>query len=91
MLLAVALMFGLVVWRVHPFLAVTDRVDSQLLVVEGWIPNYALEESLSEFKAKPYGLIYTVGCDILTGVNVEAGDNQATLCRETACLAGDEP
>lgn len=91
LLLAVALMFGLVVWRVHPFLAVTDRVDSQLLVVEGWIPNYALEESLSEFKAKPYGLIFTVGCDILTGVNVEAGDDQATYAAKRLVWLGMNP
>jgi hypothetical protein len=63
---------------VHPFLAVTDRVpDAQYLVVEGWIPNYGLEESIAEFKSKPYVKMFTVGADPLTGTNIEPGDSIA--------------
>jgi len=61
----------------HPFLAVTHRTGADILVVEGWLPNYALEESIAEFRARPYRPVVTVGCQILTGVNVEEGDNQA--------------
>jgi hypothetical protein len=66
--------------KVHPFLAVTDRVDAQYLVIEGWVPNYALEESIAEFKSKPYVKIFTVGADPLTGVNIEEGDSIAGEC-----------
>jgi len=62
---------------VHPFLAVTERVDTQYLVVEGWIPNYALQESIAEFKSRPYVKIFTVGADPLTGKNIEEGDSIA--------------
>jgi hypothetical protein len=78
LLLGVVLLIALGLWCVHPFLATTDRIDTQFLVVEGWVPNYVLEESITEFRTKPYRLMFTVGCDILNGVNVEAGDNHAT-------------
>jgi hypothetical protein len=74
---ALLLAFVFIGW-VHGFLAVTDRVDTEYLVVEGWIPNYALEESIAEFKGKPYRKIFTVGADPLTGTNIEEGDSIAT-------------
>ena len=61
----------LFILNVHPFLAVTDRVDTGYLVIEGWMPNYALEESIAEFKSKPYLKIFTVGADPLTGKNLQ--------------------
>lgn len=70
--LAIAFIF----W-VHPFLAVTDRVDTDYLVVEGWVPNYAMEESIAEFKSKPYKMVFTVGADPLTGLNIEQKDSIA--------------
>ncbi len=69
---------GTFVFEIRPFLAVTDRVDAQYLVVEGWVPNYALEESIGEFKAHSYKMMFTVGADPLTGVNIEEGDSTAT-------------
>jgi hypothetical protein len=62
---------------VHPFLSVTEPLDTQYLVIEGWIPNYALEESIAEFKSKPYVKIFTVGADPLSGVNIQEGDSVA--------------
>lgn len=76
--LACVLVFcgGFILW-VHPFLAVTDRLDSDYLVVEGWVPNYALEESIAEFKNGHYKMMFTVGADPLTGTNIEPGDSIA--------------
>lgn len=68
----------LAVWGIHPFLSVTNRTDSDVLVIEGWMPNYALEEGIAEFKSRPYREVVTVGCEILTGANIEPGDNQAS-------------
>ena len=62
----------------RPFLAITNRVDTEYLVVEGWVPNYALEESMAEFKTGHYKMMFTVGADPLTGVNIEKGDSVAT-------------
>jgi len=76
-LVVLALLFIL---KIHHFLAVTNRVDTQYLVIEGWVPNYAVEESIAEFKSKPYVKIFTVGADPLTGKNIEEGDSIAFEC-----------
>jgi len=43
---------GIVVFAVHtihPFLAVNHPIESRTLVVEGWLPDYALEKAIKEF------------------------------------------
>jgi hypothetical protein len=76
--LAAVLIFGVAfIYWVHPFLAVTEPIDAQYLVVEGWLPNYSLEEAITEFKSKNYKMIFTVGADPLIGVNLEPGDSLA--------------
>jgi hypothetical protein len=45
----------------HPFLAVTQRVDADVLVVEGWIPDYMLPPATSEFLQGKYSLLFVSG------------------------------
>src|SRR6267143_6115758 len=47
--------------NVHPFLAVTDRVDTDVLVVEGWMQRYALIAATEEFKKGAYQRVLTTG------------------------------
>lgn len=90
--LSALLIFSAVfVLRIHPFLAVTDRVDAKYLVVEGWMPNYALEEAITEFKSKPYEKIFTVGTDPLIGENIEKGDSLAIECYKRLKWLGVDP
>lgn len=91
LLLCGAVLIGVLVWGAHPFLAVTDQTETEFLVVEGWVPNYALEESIAKFRAKPYRLMFTVGGDILNGVNVEEGDNQASYAAKRLAWLGMDP
>jgi hypothetical protein len=86
----VVLACAFILW-IHPFLAVTNRVDTQYLVVEGWVPNYALEESMAEFKAGHYTMIFTVGADPLTGVNIEPGDSVAGEAQKRLRWLGMSP
>src|SRR6266404_4715478 len=51
----------LLLLNVQPFLAETHRVNTNLLVVEGWIHDYAIRASVEEFKAGPYQRIFTTG------------------------------
>ena len=51
----------LVFFNIYPFLAVTHRVNTNLLVVEGWIPRYAIREAAEEFKTDSYQRIFTTG------------------------------
>jgi uncharacterized SAM-binding protein YcdF (DUF218 family) len=50
-----------VVLNVHPFLAVTHRVNAKILVVEGWIDEYAIRAGADEFKTGDYERIITTG------------------------------
>ncbi len=47
--------------NIHPFLAVTHRVNTNVLVVEGWIPRYAIRGGAEEFKNSSYERIFTTG------------------------------
>jgi hypothetical protein len=46
---------------VHPFLAVTHRVNTKMLVVEGWIQQYAMQRAVEEFNTGSYERIFTTG------------------------------
>jgi hypothetical protein len=50
-----------VFWNVYPFLAVTHRVNANILVVEGWIHRYALRSAAEEFNRGSYERIFTTG------------------------------
>jgi uncharacterized SAM-binding protein YcdF (DUF218 family) len=45
----------------YPFLAVTHRVDTDVLVVEGWVHPYAARAALEEFRNHSYRQIFTTG------------------------------
>jgi uncharacterized SAM-binding protein YcdF (DUF218 family) len=47
--------------NVQPFLAETHRVDTKILVVEGWIHEFAIRAAVDEFKSGAYEKIYTTG------------------------------
>src|SRR5690349_12781713 len=41
---------SIILLSAHPFLAVTHRVDAEVLVVEGWVHEYAIRYGAEEFK-----------------------------------------
>jgi uncharacterized SAM-binding protein YcdF (DUF218 family) len=57
MLLVVSLIF----FRIYPFLAVTHPVDTNILVVEGWVHEYAIRAAVEEFRRKPYERVFATG------------------------------
>ena len=60
-LAGVILAFSAFLLRVYPFLAVTHRVDTNVLVVEGWIHEYAIRAALKEFRSNHYERVFTTG------------------------------
>ena len=46
---------------VYPFLAVTERVNADVLVVEGWVHSYTIEASVEEFNSHSYRQLFTTG------------------------------
>jgi uncharacterized SAM-binding protein YcdF (DUF218 family) len=63
-LVVVLLLVGLAisfVYGAYPFLAVTHRVDTDVLVVEGWIHQYAIRTATDEFQSGHYQRVFTTG------------------------------
>jgi uncharacterized SAM-binding protein YcdF (DUF218 family) len=58
---ALLLVGALVLKGVYPFLATTHRVDADVLVVEGWIHEYAIRAAVEEFRSKSYQRVFTTG------------------------------
>jgi len=51
----------LFLFRIYPFLAVTHRVNTNVLVVEGWIHEYAIRAAVKEFRSNHYEHVFTTG------------------------------
>jgi uncharacterized SAM-binding protein YcdF (DUF218 family) len=58
---AVVLISVLVFRSVYPFLAITHRVDADVLVVEGWVHQYAIRAAVDEFRSGSYERVFTTG------------------------------
>jgi DUF218 domain len=58
---ALLLVGALVLKGVYPFLAITHRVNANILVVEGWVREYAIGAALKEFQSNHYQRVFTTG------------------------------
>jgi hypothetical protein len=78
-LVGVALLGG--VRSIHGFLAIESPVGGDVLVIEGWIPDYAITEAVSEFEGNGYSLLVAVGGPIRLGSHVSGFKSYAELAR----------
>jgi uncharacterized SAM-binding protein YcdF (DUF218 family) len=46
---------------IYPFLATTHRVDTNVLVVEGWVHEYAIRAAVKEFRTGAYEAVVATG------------------------------
>lgn len=51
----------LFILSIHPFLAIDQPVQGDILVVEGWLPKNALKKAVEEFEMGEYHLLVTTG------------------------------
>src|SRR5436190_5419931 len=58
---ALFLVCALVLKCVYPFLAITHPVNANILVVEGWIHEYAIRAAVKEFQSNHYQRVFTTG------------------------------
>jgi hypothetical protein len=91
--LTVVLLFLLaaIFWllNVQPFLAQTKRLDTKILVVEGWIQTYAIRAAAEEFKAGSYQEIFTTGGPVVgTGGYINDFNTSASVGAELLVKAG---
>jgi hypothetical protein len=66
---------------VYPFLSITDRVPTRLLVMEGWIDPDAIKLTAREFNAHGYERVFTTGGPL-------AGMKHSTDERDTSAYVG---
>lgn len=65
------------VLNVYPFLAVTHRVKTDTLVVEGWIHEYAIRAAANEFRANACRRAFTTGGPV-AGIGSYINDYQTS-------------
>jgi uncharacterized SAM-binding protein YcdF (DUF218 family) len=71
--------FVLLKWT-YPFLAVTHRVDTNVLVVEGWIHKYAIRAAVKEFQDNHYERVFTTGGPVVgTGRYINDAQTSASV------------
>jgi uncharacterized SAM-binding protein YcdF (DUF218 family) len=58
---ALLLVGALLLKSVYPFLATTHRVDTNVLVVEGWVHEYAIRVAVEEFRNNSYQRVFATG------------------------------
>ena len=69
-LLVFALLIVLYIKGIVPFLAPDNPVDADILVVEGFIPDYAIEKSLEIFRKGNYTLLIVSGKPRVKGAHL---------------------
>jgi uncharacterized SAM-binding protein YcdF (DUF218 family) len=67
----------LLLLNVQPFLAETHRVNTEVLVVEGWIHEYAIRAAAQEFRRGSYERVFTTGGPV-TGIGHYVNDYQTS-------------
>jgi DUF218 domain len=76
----------LIIKNIHPFLAVNSPVKADILVVEGWLPDYAIESAIAEFKTGNYRQLIATGLPLSKGYYLAEYKNYAELTAAT-CIA----
>lgn len=69
--------------HIHSFLAPNYPIKADILVVEGWVPDYALKKAIEEFKSDSYQKIITTGIPLEEGSYLSQYKNIAELAAAT--------
>jgi uncharacterized SAM-binding protein YcdF (DUF218 family) len=70
---------ALAIFWVHPFLARTDREPADILIVEGWLPDYAIKQAAEEFQSGGYKSILVTGGPLGQGTALSRFDSFAAV------------
>src|SRR4030095_1690 len=78
--------------KIYPFLAVTDRVDTEVFVGEGWIHPFAVRVAADEFKRGSYHCVFTTGGPVAgNGGYINDYNTSASVGAEALKKAGIPP
>ncbi|MFC2100978.1 DUF1684 domain-containing protein [Bacteroidota bacterium] len=76
--------------KINSFLSVNNKEDAKILVIEGWIPDYAISEAIIEFKTHSYQKIFTVGSTLMAGSHLSGFHTHAEVAYKTILKLGFE-
>ncbi len=87
---------GMLAWwflsNVHGWLAAVQPVErAPYLIVEGWVPDYVLEEAMAAAKEGEVKRIFTTGVPLDRGTFLSDYRNYAELCAASLAKMGVEP
>ncbi len=75
--------------RVHAWLAVIEPLDKPpYMIVEGWLPDYALEEAMADANGQPVRRIFTTGIPLERGTFLSGFRDYATLSAASLAKMG---
>jgi len=78
----------IIVFTIHPFLAQNKPVNSDVMVVEGFIPDYAIEEAMNIFMSENYKLLIITGKKRIKGSQLDQYENDGIYSAETLIKLG---
>ena len=74
--------------QANAFLSKNEPLKSEILIVEGWLPDYALQQALKKFKAGKYKKIITTGGPLSVGSYLIEYKDYAHLAKATLVAMG---
>lgn len=80
--------FSFIVLNIHPFLSKNTPLSADILVVEGWLPDYALQSALTEFNQGSYLKLITIGGLLPRGYYLSKYKTFAELSAATLSVLG---
>ncbi len=92
--IAIALMISVMflsITHLYPFLAVTSPIKTDVLVVEGWVKDYAVKQAFTEFKNGSYRQIFTTGGSVERGFYLAEYKTFAGIAAATLKKLGVQP
>lgn len=87
-LLVLLLIIFIFVKTIHPFLAQNNSIDSKILVVEGFISDYALIESIQLFQNGGYDQMIITGKERMKGYYLDKYKNDGEFSAATLIKLG---
>ena len=74
---------GLIAVNLNSFLTITKSVESKLLVVEGWLPDYTLKGVMEEFYNNDYEKLIITGKPLIKGYYISKYKSSADIAEAT--------
>ena len=86
--ICITILICFVILNLHKFLAKNLPVNAKILVVEGWLPDYAIQSAAEEFRQGSYKKIITIGGSLPRGYHLSEYKTFAKLAAATLTELG---